>query len=283
MRYSFYKAQMEVDGIFRLYIETHSAFVRCFEFKSNIKAVSVEPGITRLFGKEIFDVVGNYFLFPISTDNVEIGEFSLIEDTEKVLKIKFIDSDSSLQGEWVLRRLSTGEWLFWKPFPMVAVMPTKNVEISLEQGEIIEPIAQSFGIFDLERVGDNSFRGILAAEGIWTGGDRHTTLFSDRIIVSLVQQMQDDINNQLVDFDHSFENEGSLFKVELREERGIKYIWVEGVAQRAIPHGAGLSITLKSTLKWNSKLNVYVLLSATPIGLGIMTGSKPACTICMIH
>lgn len=284
MRYSLYQAADETDNVFRLFIQTpESSFVRCFEFKSNIKAISNEDGITRLFGKEIFDIAGNYFLFPISTENVETGEFNLIEETPKVIRMNFVESDKTLQGEWILRRLSTGEFLFWKPFPIVAVMPTKNVDVSVEQGEVVKDIPQQFGLFDLETDGSNNFKGILAAEGIWTGADLHTTLFSDKMIVKLVKAMQDKIEDLIVDFNHSFENKGSVFKVELREERNIKYIWVEGVAQDTIPHGSGLSITLKSTLKWNSKLNVFALLEADPIGLAIMTENKPSCTICMIR
>ena len=284
MRYSFYQGFDDVNEVFRLYFQTHdNSIIRCFEFKSNIKAISNEPGITRLFGKEIFDQAGNYFLFPLEFDNVDVGEFLVIENTDKVLRFNFIEGNKMLQGDWVLRRLSTGDYLFWKPFPIVSIMPTKNVEVSLEQGEIIEPVEQQFSIFELETDGDNTFRGILAAEGIWTGGDLHTTLFTDTIIVKLAKKMQENMSNQLVDFNHSFINEGNFFKVELREERNIKYIWVEGVAQKPIPFGSGLSITLKSTLKWNSKLNIFVLLEADPIGGSIITDNKPACTICMIR
>ena len=214
---------------------------------------------------------------------IDVGEFLVIEDTEKILRFNFIEENKMLKGDWILRKLSTGDYLFWKPFPIVAVMPTKNVEVALEQGEVIEPVDQQFSIFQLETDSDNSFRGILLAEGVWTGGDLHTTLFTDQIIVKIAQKMQANINNQLVDYNHSFVNEGSLIKVELREERGINYIWVEGVGQKPIPPGSGLSIILKSTLKWNSKLNVFVLLEAEPIGSSIMTNNKPACTICMIR
>jgi len=281
MRFSLYQTFGEDKGEFKLFVQTQKGTVKGYQFFSSIKEISNVPGLTRLFGAETA-VDKDYLLYPIDYTNASVGEFNLLEENEKFTRLDF-GSEGKLQGEWLLRRLSSGETLLWKPFPIVGVMPTKNVEVSLEQGEIIEPVEQQFSIFDLSFEEDNSFRGILAAEGIWTGGDRHTTLFSDKIIIALTTQMQAEIDTQLVDFDHSFKNEGRLTKVELREERGINYIWVEGVAERAIPHGAGLSITLKSTLKWNSKLNVYVLLSATPIGLGIMTGSKPACTICMIR
>jgi hypothetical protein len=76
MRYSFYEYFSDEVNVFRLYIQTFdNRNVRCYEFKTDVKGISNEPGITRLFGKEVFDVAGNYFLFPLDFNNVEVGDF----------------------------------------------------------------------------------------------------------------------------------------------------------------------------------------------------------------
>jgi len=282
MRYSFYQAFSDDINVFRLYIQTPFDSVRCFEFNSNIKAISNEDGVTRLFGKEIFDKVGNYFLFPLDFDNVEVGEFMLVEDNEKFTRIRFPEDNKTLEGDWILRNLSDGNVLFWKPFPIVAVMPTKNVQVVQEDGDTLAIVEQQFSIFELTVDGFN-FEGIAAAEGIWTGEDFHTTLFTGAIIESLEKQMRKDMPLQVVDYNHDFINAGKLTKVSLQERRGIKFIAVEGVGDKVIPLGSGLSIFIKSTLKWDSNLNVFVLLSAEPKGVSIMTEIRPACTICMIR
>lgn len=281
MRYSFYQAFSEDINVFRLYIQTHD-IVRCYEFKSDIKAISNENGITRLFGKQIFDIAGNYFLFPLDFDNVEVGEFMLMEEDEKFTRLRFLESNKTLQGDWILRRLSTGDVLFWKPFSIVAVMPTKDVQVVKEEGETLATVEQQFSIFEMAADGNN-FEGIAIAEGVWTGKDFHTSLFTEEIIESLAQQYSENMDNILVDYDHDFVNAGKLNKVELKEQRGVKYISVKGIGDKPIPLGSGLSILIKSTLKWDINLNVFVLLSAEAKGISIITESRPACTICMIR
>ena len=281
MRYSFYQFFSGEINVFRLYIEMPKG-VLCYEFKSNIKAISNEDGITRLFGKQIYDIAGNYFLFPLTFDNVEVGEFMLMEDAEKFVRIRFLESNKTLQGDWLLRYLSSGDVLFWKPFPDVAVMPTKDVQVIQEDGEELPIIEQRFSVFEITTDGHN-FDGIAIAEGIWTGGDFHTTLFTDKIIESLAQQMESNMQDQLVDYNHDFISSGKLTNVKLEKRRGIKYISVKGIGDKPIPLGSGLSILIKSTLKWDNNLNVFVLLDAEPKGISIMTETFPACTICMIR
>ncbi len=282
MRYSFYQSFNNSVNVFRLYVQMPSGDVRQYEFTSNIKAISNEDGITRLFGKEIFDIAGNYFLFPLQFDNVDVGEFMFMEDNEKFIRLRFLENDKTLQGDWILRFLSNGDILFWKPFPVVAVMPTKNVQVAQDSNEELPTVEQRFSIFEVTSDGHN-FDGIAAAEGIWTGGDFHTTLFTPEVIESLGQQMQSDMDNQLVDYNHDFINSGKLNEVEVKERRGIKYIAVKGIGDKSIPFGSGLSILIKSTLKWDTNLNVFVLLNAEAKGVSIMTENRPACTICMIR
>lgn len=282
MRYSFYQSFNDGINVFRLYVQMPSGDVRQYEFTSNIKAISNNDGITRLFGKEIFDIAGNYFLFPLQFDNVDVGEFMFMEDNEKFIRLKFLENDKTLQGDWILRFLSNGSVLFWKPFPVVSVMPTKNVQVTQDNNENLPTIEQRFAIFELHADG-NDFDGIAAAEGIWTGSDFLTTLFTGEIIESLAKQMQDNMEGQLIDYNHDFLNSGKLTNVSLQERRGIKYIAVKGIGDKPIPLGSGLSIFLKSTLKWDNNLNVFVLLNAEAKGVSIITENRPACTICMIR
>ena len=286
MRYSFYKGDPDAAGYstFRLYVETADGPVLSYKFMSDIQEVSKEPGITRLFGKQVEDIAGEYFLYPVDYNNVEVGYFDVIEVSEKFIKLKFMEQEgNSLEGIWYLRLLSSGGMLFWKPFPVVSVMPTKNVEVKLEEGEEIIPIQQTFNVFSVAEEIDGSFSGIAAAEGVWTGGDLHTTLFTGGIIEKIAEQMGDKMKDQVVDYNHDFVNSGRINTVELREERGIKHIFVSGKGFKPIPHGSGLSITLKSTIKWNNNLNVFVLIKAEPLGVSIITASTPACTICKIR
>ncbi len=282
MRYSFYQSFNEGANTFRLYVQMPNGNVKQYEFNSNIEAISNEDGITRLFGKEVFDIAGNYFLFPLQFDNVDVGEFMFMEDNEKFIRLRFLENDKALQGDWILRFLSNGGVLFWKPFPVVSVMPTKNVQVTQDNNENLPIVEQQFSIFELHADG-NDFDGIAAAEGIWTGNDFRTTLFTGEIIESLAKQMHDNMEGQLIDYNHDFLNSGKLTEVSLQEQRGIKYIAVKGVGDRPIPLGSGLSIFLKSTLKWDNNLNVFVLLNAEAKGVSIITENRPACTICMIR
>ena len=284
MRYSFYSYFGEEVNVFRLYTQMREeGMVKCYEFQTNVKGISNEPGITRLFGKEVFDIAGNYFLFPLDFDNVEIGEFTITQENEKFTRLFFVTKEgNTLSGEWILRNLTTGQVLFWKPLPVVFNMPTGGVTIKEDDTSNFIEVEQRFSIFELETDG-GSFHGVAAAEGIWTGQDFNTTLFTGKIIQSLGEQLNDSMTSMIVDRNHDFINDGGLDTVSIKERKGVKYIEVSGFSNTPIPPGSGLSITIKSEIKWDNILNVWVLMNASPIGVSIITESRPACTICMIR
>ncbi len=283
MKYSFYQHFNEEGNVFRLYIQTFKdGVVRCYEFKTDIKGISNEPGVTRLFGKEVFDVAGNYFLFPLDFDNVEVGDFLLIQEEPKFTKLNFVTSDNALQGEWILRRLSTGEFLFWKPFPVVTTTIDRIITVSDSEVIPIVAIEQRFSVFEVNTK-DNKWDGILLAEGIWTGQDYHTTYFNKGIVDSIYQQLSSDLENQLVDYNHDLIHDGTIDKVSIHTENGIRLIRASGTGNKPIPAGSGLSLLTQSKLKWDNNLNIYVALSSVPKGTSIITESNPACTICMIR
>jgi hypothetical protein len=283
MKYSFYQYFNEDGNIFRLYIQTpNSDFVRCYEFKTDIEGVSDEPGITRLFGKEIFDVAGNYFLFPLDFNNVEVGDFVLLQEDDKFTRLNFVSENNVLQGEWLLRRLSTGDILFWKPFPAVFTAKNTSATIQISDNTPEVEAEQKFSLFELTSDG-GSFDGIAVAEGVWTGQDFHTTLFTKDIIEEIFSQMDGNLENMLVDYNHNMISDGQLKGVTLHEDRGIKYIRATGTGNQPIPAGSGLSLLVKSKLKWDNNLNVFVLVKAETLGLSIITENNPACTLCMIR
>lgn len=282
MRYSLYKAETEEGLLYRLFVKTQNGPVKGFEFQSEVQAFSSKPGLTRMFGKQIHDFNGDYYLYPLDYTTVQVGEFNLIEDTQKFMKLEFLGEDNSLKGEWILRKLSNGQTLLWKPYPLAGEMTIDEPQ-NFSEGEI--EVTQSYSIFDIENVGDNIFRGIAAAEGAWTGTDFRTTYFNKDIIESLGNDMVSGLDKMLVDFNHDEISHGKLTLAEVREVRGIKHIYVEGVTDKTNPVrlGSGLSIMIKSKLKWDSNLNIYVLISATALGVSVITESRPACTICMVR
>ncbi len=283
MKYSFYQYFGEEENVFRLYIQTHeNGIVRCYEFKTDIQGISNEPGITRLFGKEVFDIAGNYFLFPLDFNNVEVGNFIIMQEDDKFVRLRFVTEGNILQGEWLIRRLSTGDVLFWKPFPAVFTTQDRTVTVQASDNTLEVEVEQSFSLFELE-VLDNTYSGIAAAEGIWTGQDFHTTLFSKDIINTIFAQLDGNLDKMLVDYNHDLINDGLIKTVSLHEDRGIKYIRASGTGNKPIPPGSGLSLLIKSKLKWDNNLNVFVLLDVETIGLSIITENNPACTICMIR
>lgn len=282
MRYAFYQSFNEDGNIFKLFIETQHGGVRCFKFFTDIRAVSDIPGLTRLFGEEIFDLAGNYFLFPVDYQNVETGNFVFSGDGDKFTKLSFIDDDKTLKGDWVLRWLSNGTILFWKPFPVISMIPTNTVTVTLAKGEHLVPVEQQFSVFQVDSAG-YEFEGILAAEGIWTDNKWRTVLFTKDIIKSIYQQFSAALDSKVVDFNHSLLKAGHFTGVELHEENGVAHISVKGVADKPVPFGSGLSLWTKSKIKWDDNLNVDVLLETEPLGGSIMTDSNPACTICMIR
>lgn len=284
MIYSFYQS---IDGglsTFKLFIQMNKGGqVREYEFHSNIKGISDIPGVTRLFGREVLDIAGEYFLFPISFNGVEVGSFGLIDSSEKFIEMQFLDdTDNVLRGRWLLRFLSDGGVLFWKPLPLVFTLPTRDVTVTTDNLDAIQQIEQKFAIFEVTAA-DGKFSGIAAAEGIWTGGDFHTTMFTEKIIKSINQQMIKNIDKMLVDYNHDFIPNGKLTKITLKQERNITFIDIEGEGNLPIPLGSGLSLIVKSKLKWDKNLNVFVLLEAEPQGVSILTEGNPACTICMIR
>ncbi len=284
MRYSLYQATEGGLSTFKLFIQMQdNGHVRCFQFHSNIKGISDIPGVTRLFGREVHDIAGEYFLFPINYTGVELGAFGLIEESPKVIAMQFLeDSESALRGRWILRFLPDGSVLFWKPFPMVFTVPQTDITVTEEELQTLEVVEQKFAIFEVTAE-EGTFKGIAAAEGIWTGGDFHTTMFTAKIVKSINQQMAANIDKMLVDYNHDFIPNGKLKKVTLKQERGITFIDVEGEGNLPIPMGSGLSLIVKSKIKWDKNLNVFVLLEAEPQGVSILTEGNPACTICMIR
>ncbi len=283
MRYSFYKHFSEGLSTFNLHLQNEeNGKIRSFEFQSNIEGISDIPGVTRLFGKEIEDLAGNYALFPVRFDNVEVGNFGLIQQDEKFTTLQFSNEEpGTLNGRWILRKLSTGDFLLWKPVPMVFTTPTTDIAIG-EDVEKIEEIEQQFAIFEVHG-SDGKFSGIGVAEGIWTGKDFHTTLFNKPILNRINKKMNDNMSQMLVDYNHDFVPNGKLTKVTLQEQRGVAFIELEGEGNLPIPPGSGLSLILKSKIKWDKNLNVFVLLEADPLGISIITEGSPACTICMIR
>lgn len=285
MRYSFYQHFDKTANIFKLYLQLpDELYVRCYEFITNAQGISNIPGITRLFGRQVIDHAGEYFLYPIHFDNVEVGYAGLLHKEDKFLRIEFseVENDSTLKGKWVIRYLSNGEVLFWKPLPVVYTLPTKNLEVVVKEGDKVIEVEQQYSVFEL-KASDGKFEGIAAAEGVWTGRDYHTTLFSDKDIESIYQQMADKVQDMFVDYNHDFIGNGKLSEVTLKERHGIKYIDVKGEGNSPIPLGSGLSLIIKSKLKWDTNLNVWVLSAAEPKGVSILTHSNPACTICMIR
>lgn len=281
MRYSFYQYFTETMNIFKLYIqEFNNCPVRCYVFTTPVNGISGEPGVTRLFGEEKVDPAGEYFLFPITFDNVEVGEFNLLEINEKFIKLDFLGS--MLNGTWVIRYLADGRVLFWKPFPIVYTVPTRGFVVEQVEGDIIREVKQTLSVFQAE-VKDRKFEGIALAEGIWTGGDLHTTLFSDKDVDHIYDEMKSNLSEMIVDYDHSFINDGKLNGISLGERRNTKFIELSGEGNKPIPFGSGLSLILNSELKWDTKLNVWTLLSVKPLGVSVITQGSPACTICMIR
>ncbi len=284
MRYALYQAKEGGFSTFKLFIQLQdNGMVRCYQFHSNVEGISDIPGVTRLFGREVNDIAGEYFLFPINYTGVEVGAFGLIEASEKVIAMQFLeDEDNVLRGRWVIRSLPDGSVLFWKPFPMVFTMPQTDIIVTEEELQTLEVVEQKFAIFEVT-ADKGTFHGIAAAEGVWTGADFHTTMFTEKMIKSINQQMATNIDKMLVDYNHDFIPNGKLKKVTLKQQRDITFIEVEGEGNLPIPMGSGLSLIVKSKLKWDKNLNVFVLLEAEPQGVSILTEGNPACTICMIR
>ena len=221
-------------------------------------------------------------MFPISYDNVETGNFDLIERDDKFTRMVFEDVEGNvLRGEWILRWLSNGSILLWKPLPVVFNLPTK--EVNMVVSEELKAVEQKFSMFEITAVNGNEFEGTLAAEGIWTGQDLHTTLFSDKIIETIYQKFSEELPKMVVDYNHDLTSAGHFTDVSLHERNGIKYIDVKGVGDKPIPLGSSLSLHTKSKIIWDRNLNVHVLLDADPVGGSILTEGKSACTICMIR
>lgn len=278
MRYSLYKYSK--DGIYeyKLFFESQFGNVVGYKFTSDNEKISNEFGVARLFGSKIFDIAGEYMLYPVQHDDVEIGEFYVVEEHDEFIKMIFSDVNKGLTGVWIIRSLSNGETLLWKPFPLVSTMPkvTKDLDTSLFIKQ-----TQNFALFRLEHNGYD-FTGTAVAEGVWTGIDKHTTLFTSEIVDQVYDKMKDTLDSQIVDYNHDSVNKGKLTDITLKSYMDRKYIEVKGISSSSVPLGSGLSVTLDSTIVWDNNLNVWVLVSAEPIGVSIITENTPACTICMI-
>ena len=279
MKYSFYQVFNKDDNSFKLIVQTPMKIIG-YQFFSDIKHISNELGMTRLFGKQIDDSDARYALFPINKD-VQVGNFDLIEENENFMKLSFDERGiGDLKGEWILRKLNNGETLFWKPFSTITQEFSQEVTIDNKQKS--KEVTQSYSVFEIHS-NEHEFSGIVAAQGIWTGRDKHTTLFTKELIQMLASDMKQNREIQLVDFNHNLINSGKITSVELKEERGISHISITGVADRPVPAGSGLSIMIKSTIKWDRNLNIYVPVSAESKGVSILTENNPACTICMVR
>ena len=280
MRYVLYTTTEGDVVTYKLYLETFYKELYCYEFVTDVKEISNTPGLTRLFGKQISNVVNNYFLYPISTDSAEAGEYYLREENDKFIKVYFPSEDDKLQGDWIFRFLNDGKVLFWKPIPEQENNIVESKVVDLADVEIEK--TQKFAIFNLEQT-EQEFRGIAVAEGAWTGLDFRTTLFRKDIVAKLGTQMAKNLEDMIVDFDHSEVSVGKLTLVKGKNYKGIEYVYVEGITNQDIPYGAGLSITINSKIKWDNNLNVFVLVDAEALGVSIMTEGRPACSMCMIQ
>lgn len=282
MKYSFYYSGEKDKTTYRLFLERQFG-VGGWKFETNIKAISNQPGITKLIGKEFYDFGGEYMLYPLDFKQVETGEYFLIEQHDKYLKIRFLGENTILQGDWIIRRLMgpNDNWIFWKPSAEVFALPTRNIaDGNVEEDELV--LNQKFSAFKLSTDGFE-FEGIAAAEGIWLGMDNHTTLFTDDIIEEIGQQLISKKENLIIDYNHDQMNDAKIENIVIKEQSNMKYIEITGVGNKFIPLGSGLSLTLNSTLLWNNKVNAWVLTKVDVIGVSIITEGSPGCTICMIR
>ena len=286
MRYSLYKDTFEDLNTFRLYLKLQDGSVVRYEFKTQDHMLSNLPTATRWFGKLSF--VDDYFLYPIDTSGISVGEYEIIQMHEKFIKIKFLNG--MVQGEWYLRNIRDGEILFWKPKPEGFVCQMRSVEISkLELREDRITVEQAFGAHLI--IDGREFSGPCMSSGIVTGLDRVSTLFPDSFLRKFTKKLQNKMSDLIVDIDHEFlvtgdkegSNTGEITEIKLKENNRINYIWCKGRTNHPIPGNAGLSVTLKTEAVWDDDLNIYVAVDGDPIGITITDKISPSCKICWIE
>ena len=275
------QAHGEVKGKeVRLFLQMQEAGrIDCFKLKGELGAISNVPNMTRLFGTEIQNFNEPYYLFPIDLSVASSGEYKVLQENEKYLKVQFLSG--LLSGIWILRRLNTGEVLLWKPADDNFVCPAKSM-ITPVVSSFAQPVVQQFSSFVASTDG-KTFSGVAAATGVWTGLDMHTTMFPAYTIEKMYHKMIQNMGSLVVDFNHDLQNKGGIDKVTLHDDKKIKYISVEGHSDVEVPRGAGLSIMTVSDLRWDDNLKVFVADDSTPLGVSVITKGNPACTICRVN
>lgn len=276
MKYSIYFKGENVE----LHLETQIVGrIDCYKFDGTLERFSNVPNMTRLFGYENINYNQPYYLYPIDLKKSSKGEYQVLEDKNTHLRLRFLSG--ILEGEWIIRRLNTGQILFWKPITKEFVCPAKTM-IDEVSSDIKQTVKQQFSSFENVSNDPFMFEGITAATGVWTGADLHTTLFPDYAIDKIGNRMKTLMKDLFVDFNHNENFAGGIDEVDLVNNKKIKYIAVKGHSNIEVPKGAGLSLQLDSSLVWDNTLNIWVLNDAIPEGVSIMTNNKPACKICWV-
>lgn len=257
--------------------------VKQYTFASDIPKLSNMPGLTRLIGRYSGIPSETWLMFSEQGNHERIldsGEFIISEHTEKYTMLSF--SGKKLNGNWVLRKLMDGQVLLWKPLQFNAIIECASKK---SIGVIPEELTSDSKMVDFNFshvvLEDNQLSGVGLAAGVWTSGEGVTTLFTEDIVKDIFKQMQDNLINMIVDFNHDFVNTGRLTEVKLLKDPILR-IFVKGVSNKFIPRNAGISIAIKGKTEWNPDLNVNVLVKGVPIGVSVLTLSAPACKVCWI-
>ena len=271
---------------FPLYVQIDNR-VRCFMLSGKQSQLSNEPGITRLFGRELEGSA--YMMYPINRNGAKKFEADLKQSTFNVIKMFVYDTywegeqdhKSIINGDWILRRLKSGSWLFWKPY---YTLYTKDVAMPTEvvKDSEVKTMKNEFEMF-MPTVNGYDFKGVVAAAGTWTDKGGWTLTMGNEIIEKIYTQLKGKVNQTVIDWDHDDNYVGTLIRAELSQRFAKKYIEVEGVMPTAVPDEAGLSLTVNSKALWDKKHNTWVVIGVDVIGFSIITQGKPACTVCMIR
>jgi hypothetical protein len=290
MRYSVYKYELEAGNEFRIYLKMQDGSVVCYKFLTLDHMFSNMPNATRWFGQIVLGE-DDYYLYPVSTTGIAVGEFEILQIHEKFIRVKFING--LLEGEWYFRNITGGEVLFWKPKPEGFVCGMNNVSIE----EKIENIAVTDKVVLEQAFGSSlviegrDFSGPCMSAGIVTGLDRVSTLFTNEFLEKFTKKLQNKIDELIVDVDHEFlatgdkegSNTGGISEIKLKENKKLNYIWCKGQTTHPLPVNAGMSVTLKTDAVWDDELNIYVAVDGDPIGVSITDKIQPACKICWVE
>ncbi len=283
MKYSLYSNKEKDDEyVFNLYLENQiDNRIDHYSFVNKIAEISNEPNITKIFGYSDLEVNDDYYLYPLDLDGVSVGNYYIVEEHPKFLKLKF--EDGLLIGEWIIRKVDYDGYnvLFWKPPVEGYACPARS--LSYESGKR-EPVIveQKFNAGFPNLNGIHDFNGIAISTGIMTGGDLNTTLFDDNAIDRIYDYMNKNKKKLIVDFSHDFVDTGSISDVKLITNSDKKYIQIFGHSNKDITSNAGLSLAMKSTLEFDDDLNVYRWIDGEVIGVSILPDQRPACKICTV-